>query len=112
MDFTGRPVHALRKHNCFLLPSRFEGFGMPLAEALAAGIPSACSDITPLRWVGDGAAHYFHPLSVTPLCEALERIASDEEFRAVAVLAGPRQARHFDWDKTAAQTLDAGMLLN
>jgi alpha-1,3-rhamnosyl/mannosyltransferase len=92
--------------SCFILPSRFEGFGMPLAEALAAGIPSACSDIPPLRWVGDGAAHYFDPLSVSAICEALERIAFDEEFRAAAMLAGPRQARHFDWDKTAAQTLD------
>jgi hypothetical protein len=76
---------------------------MPLAEALAAGIPSACSDIPPLRWVGGGAAHYFDPLSVSAICEALERIAFDDEFRAAAALAGPRQARHFDWDKTAAK---------
>jgi glycosyltransferase involved in cell wall biosynthesis len=92
--------------SCFILPSRFEGFGMPLAEALAAGIPSACSDIAPLRWVGDGAAHYFDPLSMNAVCEALERIAFDEEFRAAAKLNGPRQAGRFDWDKTAAQTLD------
>jgi glycosyltransferase involved in cell wall biosynthesis len=90
----------------FILPSRFEGFGMPLAEALAAGIPAACSDIPPLRWVGDSAAHYFDPLSTGAVREALERIAFDDEFRAAAKVAGPRQARHFDWDKTAEQTLD------
>ncbi|MGA9624499.1 MAG: glycosyltransferase, partial [Bryobacteraceae bacterium] len=66
----------------FLYPSRFEGFGLPLLEALAAGIPTACSGIEPLSSIAAGAALEFDPLDTTAIAEAMVRIATDEVLRA------------------------------
>ena len=56
----------------FVYPSTFEGFGMPILEALAAGIPVACSDIPPLREVAGDAALYFDPLNEDDMASAIE----------------------------------------
>jgi glycosyltransferase involved in cell wall biosynthesis len=109
--FTGwipRPdLYALYENaGSFILPTLFEGFGMPLSEALAAGVPAAASDIDPLREVGGAAAIYFDPGSTAAIDAALERVTFDESFRAAAAIAGPEQARRFDWRRTAALTTD------
>ena len=62
----------------FIYPSTFEGFGMPVLEAMAAGIPVACSDIPPLREVASTAALYFDPLDENAIAGALEQITSDK----------------------------------
>jgi glycosyltransferase involved in cell wall biosynthesis len=89
----------------FIYPSTFEGFGMPVLEALAAGIPSACSDIPPLRAVAGDAALFFDPVDEDAIAAALERIVSDNELRIGLAEAGPRQARQFTWEHAAEQTL-------
>src|SRR5216684_7684575 len=58
----------------FIYPSMFEGFGMPVLEAMAAGVPVACSAIPPLREVAADAALYFDPLDEDALAEGLARI--------------------------------------
>lgn len=93
--------------DAFISPSEFEGFGMPVVEALAAGLPVACSDIAPFREVAGDAAVRFAPDSVAGMLEAMRKITSDEEFRAGARIAGPARARLFDWRRTARLTLDA-----
>jgi glycosyltransferase involved in cell wall biosynthesis len=90
----------------FVFPSTFEGFGMPVLEALAAGIPTACSDIPPLREVAGDAALFFDPLDEDAIAGALERITYDEPLRARLVQAGPERARPFTWERAARQTLD------
>ncbi len=94
----------------YINPTLFEGFGMPVLEALAAGIPSACSSIEPLKSVAGDAALEFDPLDEEAMADALERIATDEALRARLAEAGPRRAAQFSWRNAARATLD--MLIN
>jgi glycosyltransferase involved in cell wall biosynthesis len=83
----------------FIYPSRFEGFGMPVLEALAAGVPTACSDIEPLRSIAGGAAETFDPSDVGAMAAAMRRIVGQDGAR------GPKQAARFSWRATAEATL-------
>jgi glycosyltransferase involved in cell wall biosynthesis len=87
--------------DAFVYPSTFEGFGMPVLEALAAGIPTACSDIEPLRSMAGGAAVLFHPHKDRSMLEALERVLQSRTSR------GPARAHQFSWDAAARATLKA-----
>jgi glycosyltransferase involved in cell wall biosynthesis len=93
------------KAQAFVYPSTFEGFGLPVLEAMAAGIPVACSDIPPLREVAGDAALFFDPLSEDAIEEALDRVAADDELRAKLAAAGPERARGFTWERAARETL-------
>jgi glycosyltransferase involved in cell wall biosynthesis len=91
----------------FLYPSTFEGFGMPILEALAAGIPTGCSNIEPLSSLAGGAALQFDPHDTTALRDALLRLVSDDALRSRLAAEGPRRAALFSWRATARATLDA-----
>ena len=89
----------------YVNPTLFEGFGMPVLEALAAGIPTACSSIEPVRSVADEAALLFDPQDDDALHDALVQLASDEPLRARLAEAGPLRAAQFSWRKSAEATL-------
>jgi len=91
----------------FLYPSTFEGFGMPVLEALAAGIPTACSDIPPLSDIVGDAAIRFNPGNVSAIRDTLHRLVSDDALGARLGAEGPRRAAGFSWASTARITLDA-----
>jgi len=93
--------------HAFVYPSTFEGFGMPVLEAMAAGIPVACSDIPPLREVAGDAVLFFDPLSEDAIAASLDRIVTDEALRAALARAGPERARQFSWERAARETLAA-----
>jgi glycosyltransferase involved in cell wall biosynthesis len=84
----------------FVYPSTFEGFGMPLLEAMAAGIPVACSAIEPLRSLAAGAALLFDPMDDAAMEDAIERVMSGQ-----APQGGRERARSFSWRNTAIATL-------
>jgi glycosyltransferase involved in cell wall biosynthesis len=89
----------------FIYPSTFEGFGMPVLEAMAAGIPVACSDIPPLRELAGDAALYFDPSDDSAVSNALDRIINDTDLRTRLTESGPIRARSYTWPSAATQTL-------
>ena len=94
----------LGAHAC-IYPSTFEGFGLPVLEALAAGIPLACSGIDPLRELAGDAAVLFNPTDDCALLDAISRITLDSGLRQVLIERGPLQASQYSWDKCAKATL-------
>jgi len=86
----------------FIYPSTFEGFGMPVLEAMAAGVPVACSDIPPLREIARSTVHFFDPANDREIHDALLLLASGK----ISTEAAQRRAAQFSWEKTARATLD------
>lgn len=79
----------------------FEGFGIPVIEAMSAGIPVISSNTTSLPEVGGDAVLYVDPHDVNQLKEAMVRISNDDKLRQSLIEAGFRQKEKFSWDKTA-----------
>ncbi len=104
-------IRLYERAHAFVYPSTFEGFGMPVLEAMAAGIPVACADIPALREVAgegsDEAALFFDPLDEDAIAAALDRIAKDVQLRRTLAAAGPERARPFTWIRAAEKTLAA-----
>jgi glycosyltransferase involved in cell wall biosynthesis len=99
---------ALFRHaQALVFPSTFEGFGMPVLEAMAAGIPVVCSDIQPLREIADGAAHFFDPSSSPALADALREMFANQALRDQFVERGLERAKQFTWTRAAEETLAA-----
>ena len=80
---------------------------MPVVEALAASIPTGCSNIEPLAAIAGEAALLFEPGNVDDLHSAMMRLASDDALRARLAAQGPLRAAAFSWTSTARATLDA-----
>ena len=112
VDFPGwiprKELHDLyRRAWAFVYPSFFEGFGIPVVEAMAAGVPTACSDIEPIAGIAGDAALRFDPRDPAALLDALRQITGDERLRERLSKEGPRRAKDFSWRKTAEITLEA-----
>jgi glycosyltransferase involved in cell wall biosynthesis len=92
---------------CFVFPSLYEGFGLPVLEAMQRGLPVACSDRTSLPEVAGDAALMFDPDRPEEIAAAMERLLAggDEVERLRA--AGYERARRFTWDETARLTAEA-----
>ena len=91
----------------FVYPSLFEGFGMPVLEALAAGIPTACSNREPMASIAGKAALLFEPTDVQAMYHALLQITSDDSLRRELMEAGPARAAQYSWKRAASETLAA-----
>jgi glycosyltransferase involved in cell wall biosynthesis len=91
----------------FLCPSLFEGFGLPVLEALAAGVPTACSQVEPMNAIAGDAALKFDPRDPSAIAEAMHRLVADAELRRRLAAAGPLRAAQFSWRATAQAVLDA-----
>lgn len=89
----------------FVFPSLYEGFGIPMLEAMSAGTPVVASNTSSLPEIGGGAALYFDPHDGKALKHAVTRVLTDEPLRERLAEAGREQAAGFSWDKTAQHTL-------
>ena len=89
----------------FVFPSLYEGFGLPVLEAMACGTPVVCSNASSLPEVAGDAALLFDPLDVEGMAAAMGRVLGDERLRAELIERGLQRARGFSWEKCARETL-------
>jgi glycosyltransferase involved in cell wall biosynthesis len=97
-------VALYRNARAFVYPSLYEGFGIPVLEALACGCPTVVSDSSSLPEVGGDAALYFDPHDELSMRDAISRAISDASLRGEFRERGFARARQFSWDKTARET--------
>jgi glycosyltransferase involved in cell wall biosynthesis len=90
----------------FAFPSRHEGFGLPLLEAMAQGTPVVCADIPSLREVSGGAARLVAPGDVDAWAAALAGVLTDSAARQGLAAAGRRRVAAFSWERTVRRTRD------
>lgn len=102
------PIIDDREHSTLLAgaifmiyPSRHEGFGLPLLEAMRCGVPVISSNATSLPEVGADAAMYFNPLSVTELASCIKTMLHNSDTRHIYIQAGKHRIESFSWEKSA-----------
>lgn len=89
----------------YVHPSWYEGFGLPVLEALACGTPTIVSNSSSLVEIGGDAVLYFNPNSVDELVFKIETLLKDSELKKNLSAKGIEQAKNFSWEKTAQKTL-------
>lgn len=94
--------HAL----CYVLPSLYEGFGLPVLEAMQRGCPVITSNISSLPEAGGDAALYVDPKNVSDIAKKIEKLIADGDLRKKLKEKGFEQVKKFSWEKTAKETLD------
>ncbi|MFA4016258.1 MAG: hypothetical protein RUDDFDWM_001361 [Candidatus Fervidibacterota bacterium] len=88
----------------FIYPSLWEGFGLPVVEAMACGTPVITSNVGALKEIAEGAALLVDPYDVTSLAEAIHTLMSDDELCEKLSKAGRERAVRFTWRRTAEMT--------
>jgi len=90
----------------FLFPSLYEGFGIPVIEAMAAGVPVLTSNVSSLPEVAGDAALTVNPYDVEQIANGMKRLAEEPNLRIALVSKGFQQIRKFSWHRAAKQTLE------
>lgn len=89
-----------------VFPSLWEGFGLPVLEAMACGTPVITSNISALSEVAGDAAMLIDPYNVNEMADAMRRVAIDTQLRQQLRDAGIKRAQQFSWEKTGQQTVE------
>jgi glycosyltransferase involved in cell wall biosynthesis len=90
---------------CFAFPSLYEGFGLPVLEAMACGTPVVTSNVSSLPEVAGDAALMVNPYDVEAIADALRRLIDDSALRTELIEKGRIRASHFSWDNSAQHLL-------
>ncbi len=99
-------VVLLQGAEALIQPSVYEGFGLPVLEAMACGCPVICSDIPALREITAGAALLVRPEELESLAAALRQLMVAPELRGSLAGQGLARARAFSWNRCARETLE------
>jgi len=103
----GRLLRSLyHQASVLVFPSHWEGFGLPLLEAMASGLAVAAAGVSSLPEIGGEAALYFDPKRSEEMAQAVIRLLSDNELRRALIARGKKRVLGFSWAKTAAETLE------
>jgi glycosyltransferase involved in cell wall biosynthesis len=92
--------------SALVYPSIFEGFGIPILEAMARGVPVLTSNLSCMPETGGDAALYVDPLDAGAVAASLARILEDQPLAQAMSAKGIEQARHFSAEKTSAAVMD------
>ena len=92
--------------DAFVFPSKYEGFGIPLLQSMACGVPVAASWAASIPEITKKAALLFNPNSVEDIRDALIRIVKDEKLRDELKDLGIERVKNFSWRKTAGEILE------
>jgi glycosyltransferase involved in cell wall biosynthesis len=95
-----------REASCLVFPSRREGFGLPVLEAMGRGLPVVCARASAIPEVAGDAALYFDPESSEDLANAVGRVLSDGGLAPRLASAGRKRAAQFSWLRAAEETLN------
>jgi glycosyltransferase involved in cell wall biosynthesis len=87
------------------LPSLYEGFGLPILEAMQQDCPVITSKISSLPEAGGDAALYVNPKDISDIADKMKLLLNDGVLRKDLVMKGRQQIKKFSWDKTAKETL-------
>jgi len=96
-------------YNCaftLVLPSFYEGFGLPIIEAMACGCPVITSNISSMPEIGGDAACYIDPNNVPDIADAIKKFIKNNSFRGEMIEKGRKRARYFSWKNTARSYLN------
>ncbi|GAA4270097.1 glycosyltransferase family 4 protein [Hyunsoonleella aestuarii] len=90
----------------FLFPSLREGFGIPIIEAMACGVPVITSNTSSMPEVAGNAAHLINPNKIEDISSAMLKIVSDENYKNMLIQRGLKRSKEFSWNKMAFQVLE------
>ena len=95
-----------RNASVFVFPSLYEGFGIPLLEAFASGVPVISASNSSLAEIGEEASLYFNEKDSEDLADKMQKVLSNESLRKDLIQKGKEQAKKFSWDKCARETIE------
>lgn len=90
---------------CFVLPSLYEGFGLPVLEAMKQGCPVITSNISSLPEAGGEACLYVDPENIDDIAQKITKLVGNDKLRKELIEKGKAQVKKFSWEKTAKETL-------
>lgn len=91
---------------CYVLPSLYEGFGLPVLEAMKYDCPVITSNISSMPEAGGDAALYVDPTDVSDIAKKIVSLIDNEKLRKELIVKGQKQIKKFSWEKTAKETLE------
>lgn len=97
--------HLYAKAELFVFPSLYEGFGIPVIEAMASGTPVICSDTSSLKEAGGDAVEYFDPKKSQDISFAIKKVLSDKKLQNQLIEKGVKQSKKFSYKKMAEEVL-------